>query len=190
MAGSPGAGKTEFSKNLIKEVGPSVVRIDPDEIRDELLQYNGGNAHLFQSAVKIGVDKIYYFALKNKQNFILDGTFANFSKALENINRCLEKRDFIEIFYIYQDPLIAWDFTKKREVIEHRHIGKEIFINAFFSSKDNVNKVKQLFPNKVKLNLVIKDFKNDLESLKLNVEKIDFHLKEGYTSEELERILK
>lgn len=34
MAGSPGAGKTEFSKNLIKEIGHGVIRIDPDEVRN------------------------------------------------------------------------------------------------------------------------------------------------------------
>ncbi len=49
MAGSPGAGKTEFSKYFLeKEFGvDSIVRIDPDEIRETLPGYNGENAYLF-----------------------------------------------------------------------------------------------------------------------------------------------
>jgi AAA+ superfamily predicted ATPase len=35
MAGSPGAGKTETSKALIDEIGGTILRIDPDELRGE-----------------------------------------------------------------------------------------------------------------------------------------------------------
>src|SRR5271167_3522052 len=54
MAGSPGAGKTEFSKSLISDIEEArrcnVVRIDADEIRSRMPGYVGGNAHLFQGA--------------------------------------------------------------------------------------------------------------------------------------------
>ena len=47
MAGSPGAGKTEYSKRFVdgvkKDTGASIVRIDGDEIREILPQYNGSN---------------------------------------------------------------------------------------------------------------------------------------------------
>ena len=123
MAGSPGAGKTEFSKNFLKGAGEGAVRIDPDEIRDVIPQYTGGNSHLFQYAVNIGVDKVFYHVLSHDQNFILDGTMANFKKAHENITRTLKQREFIQIFYLFQDPVIAWEFTKKRELVEHRNIN-------------------------------------------------------------------
>lgn len=189
MAGSPGAGKTEFSKNLIKEIGHGVIRIDPDEIRDLLPQYTGGNAHLFQYAVNIGVDKIFYYALAHNQNFILDGTMANFNKAYENIERTLKQRDFVEIFYLFQDPAIAWDFTKKREMVEHRSITKEAFIKSFFGSKETVTKIKETFKDRIKLNLVVKNFTNNLQDFWQNIENIDSHFKQSYTIEELERIL-
>src|SRR3989338_11423364 len=55
MAGSPGAGKTEFSKRLIEKFSTKPVRIDADDIRDMFDGYTGDNAHLFQSACTIGV---------------------------------------------------------------------------------------------------------------------------------------
>lgn len=189
MAGSPGAGKTEFSKNLIKEIGHGVIRIDPDEVRNLIPQYTGGNAHLFQYAVNIGVDKIFYHALAHNQNFILDGTMANFNKAHENIERTLKQRDFVEIFYLFQDPVIAWDFTKKRELVEHRNITKEAFIKSFFGSQKTVSQIKSLYKDRVKLNLVIKNFTNNQEEFKKDIEKIDKYLKQSYNVEELERIL-
>jgi len=189
MAGSPGAGKTEFSKRLLTKIGQGVIRIDPDEIRDLIPQYTGGNAHLFQYAVNIGVDKIFYHALAHNQNFILDGTMANFKKAYENIERTLKQRDFVEIFYLFQDPAIAWGFTKKRELVEHRNITKETFIRAFFGSKETVAKIKETFKERIKLNLVIKNFTNNQEEFLENIEKIDSHLKQSYNIDELERIL-
>ena len=189
MAGSPGAGKTEFSKNLIKEIGHGVIRIDPDEIRDLIPQYTGGNAHLFQYAVNIGVDKVFYHALSHSQNFILDGTMSNFNKAYENIERTLKQRDFVQIFYLFQDPVIAWGFTKKRERVEHRNITKEAFIKSFFGSKETVTKIKETFKDRIRLTLVIKNFTNNQEEFKKNIEKIDNHLKQRYNIEELEGTL-
>ena len=63
MAGSPGAGKTEASLELLKKFGESaVMRIDPDELRTYFSSYTGGNAWLFQRAVSVLVDKIHDMA--------------------------------------------------------------------------------------------------------------------------------
>ncbi len=56
MAGSPGAGKTEFSKNLIKKFGVQVVRIDADEIRDFIPHYDKRNSSAVQGASALGVE--------------------------------------------------------------------------------------------------------------------------------------
>jgi len=62
MAGSPGAGKTEFSKSLIKilEEGDEhrVIRIDGDEVRQFIPGYTGTNSHLFQGAISLIVEKM------------------------------------------------------------------------------------------------------------------------------------
>jgi adenylylsulfate kinase-like enzyme len=50
MAGSPGAGKTEASIELLailEEKGAEILRIDPDELRHEFKQYMGDNSWLF-----------------------------------------------------------------------------------------------------------------------------------------------
>lgn len=54
MAGSPGAGKTEYSRNFIKETKENIA----DEIRVICPGYDGFNAHLFQEASTIGVNKL------------------------------------------------------------------------------------------------------------------------------------
>lgn len=189
MSGSPGAGKTEFSKNLIEILGDDVVRIDPDEIRLTLSQYKAGNAHLFQNAVAIGVDAVFHHALKHEQNFILDGTMAHYDIAFKNISKVLYSRGIVHIFYVYQDPVLAWKFTQDREKLEGRNITKEVFIRAFFSSKKNVNILKQNFDDKLQLHLIKKDYKNNVEEFKINVDSIDNYLKISYTIEDLERLL-
>src|SRR3989344_3000597 len=61
MAGSPGAGKTEFSQRLLEELGGNMVRIDADDVRDMLPQYQGANAYVVQGAAALGVEKVYDF---------------------------------------------------------------------------------------------------------------------------------
>jgi adenylylsulfate kinase-like enzyme len=51
MAGSPGAGKTEVSLELLEDLAQGesqIIRIDPDELRREFEQYDGNNSYLFQ----------------------------------------------------------------------------------------------------------------------------------------------
>lgn len=72
MAGSPGAGKTEASMALVNLfANTSILRIDPDELRNEFEAYTGGNSWLFQGAVSILVEKILDFAIAQRQSFLL-----------------------------------------------------------------------------------------------------------------------
>ena len=70
MAGSPGAGKTEFSKNIIsileKNKEHRVIRIDGDDIRGKFPNYTGNNSYLFQGAVSLVVEKIHDLVLSQK----------------------------------------------------------------------------------------------------------------------------
>lgn len=63
MAGSPGAGKTEFSKTFIKDYPGNVkiVRIDADEIRELIPDYKEGKAYKVQGAAALGVEKLFDF---------------------------------------------------------------------------------------------------------------------------------
>ncbi len=124
MAGSPGAGKTEFSKRLIEKFHSKPVRIDADEIREVMPGYNGSNSYIFQTAASKGVNILYDHVLRKNFNVIMDGTFA-YGNVNENIQRSLDRGREVEIYYIYQDPKIAWEYTKKREKIEHRFVSRE-----------------------------------------------------------------
>ncbi|MCK5059751.1 MAG: zeta toxin family protein [Candidatus Pacebacteria bacterium] len=194
MAGSPGAGKTEFSKGLLKNLWDDnkshVARIDADEIRNKLPGYTGGNAYLFQGAVSIAVEKIHDSVLTNEQNFILDGTLSNLEKAKDNIQRSLDKNRTIFIFYIYQDPVIAWEFTIRREEKDGRRILKETFIEQFIAARDVVNKLKEHFGKNITIYLVEKDFKHQTIQFKANINKIDNCIKFKYTKNQLEELLK
>lgn len=195
MAGEPGAGKTEFSKSYIKELvekipGIKIVRIDPDDIREIFVEYTGNNSHEFQRACGQGVEYLFDHVQEKKINAILDGTFVDYEKQKKNISRALDRKRKVEIFYIYQNPLTAWDFTKKREVVEQRHVSKEVFIEAYFKSRENVNKIKKEFRSEVELSLVLKDVNNLVEKIHFNIDQLDSFLKESYNRDELERILK
>ncbi len=63
MAGSPGAGKTEASIELLANFIEPIIRIDPDELRAKFPGFNGSNSHLFQSAISVLVEKIHDMAL-------------------------------------------------------------------------------------------------------------------------------
>lgn len=64
MAGSPGAGKTEFSISFIKNLMNlddklKIVRIDADEIREIIPHFTGENSFLVQPAAALGVEKLF-----------------------------------------------------------------------------------------------------------------------------------
>ncbi|KKQ07129.1 MAG: Zeta toxin family protein [Candidatus Moranbacteria bacterium GW2011_GWE1_36_7] len=198
MAGSPGAGKTETSKNFITEFEqlyysksgkkhPSihVVRIDPDEIREMIPGYDGANAELFQGPASLGVEKVYDYVMKKDLSVIVDGTLASYSVAYKNIEIALRKKRNVAIFYVYQDPLIAWKFTKAREDEDGRHISKARFVEAFFKAKINTNKLKKEFGNRIQVFLIIKNYSNATEKTEFNIENIDNYLKVNYTKQSL-----
>lgn len=196
MAGSPGAGKTEFSKNLIdileKDKERHVVRIDGDDVRSLIPGYTGDNSYLFQGAISIVVEKMHDLVLHNKQSFVLDGTFSKYEKAVENIERSIKKQRPIFIFYVYQKPEVAWRFTEVRETAEGRHIPKEAFITQFMGARETIEKVIDTFGENIAVFLVTKDFeKNTLENIYIVDKKsqIDQYIGEAYTEENLKECL-
>ncbi len=194
MAGCPGVGKTEFSKSIIPELQKRdpdhrIVRIDADEIRTMIPLYKGNNSHEVQIAASVGVEKIFDHVQKYGQNCIVDGTFAKYEIAHKNIERSLKKGRKVGIFYIYQEPLYAWEFTKKREALEKRNIPKNAFIEAFFASKDNVIKIKEEFGSQIELNVIIKDETNTVWKTVFNTSTVEKSLGMEYTMGSLEILL-
>lgn len=190
MAGSPGAGKTEVSRSFAKQFRDMPIRIDADDIRPMCDGYIGTNAHLFQKAANKGVNILYDHALENGINCILDGTFA-YGNVSENIQRSLKRKRIVQIWFVYQDPEKAWEFTKVREQKESRRVSKNVFIRAFTKARENVTAVKAEFSMDVKLNLLVKDYSDDTEELHLNItgDELDRLTRGVYPIEELHKIL-
>lgn len=132
MAGTPGAGKTEVATSLL-ELSEDICRIDADVFRAKFPGYNGRNSSDFQRGASWLVDYSLDTILKNGYSFLLDGTFA-IGRAKQNIERCLSRDYDVTIYFIFQDPLVAWNYTKIREKVEGRFVPKDRFINAYFKS--------------------------------------------------------
>lgn len=210
MAGSPGAGKTEFSQRFIpltfdrkdkdmvdffvkqkinmNDIGALMVRIDVDEIRTFLPQYQKtdegkgtiGNAHVIQKAANKGLDILRKYCLTNDIPFLHDGTFGNYETMKRLVQESLKRGRAVRIYYLYLDPLKAWEFTKAREYMEGRNIVKEKFIDQYFNSKANVDRVKAEFGKKVTVTCVLKNSDNKVQDIEMNINSIDTYLKTMY----------
>jgi len=192
MAGSPGAGKTEASielLTLVEENNTEILRIDPDDLRHEFHDYNGDNSWLFQKGVSVLVEKIHDLALSQKQSFLLDGTLSHYDKAKQNIERSLKKDRVVQILYVYQEPMLAWDFVKSREVVEGRRIRPKHFIEQYFAARKVVNRLKETFGSQIKIDLLMKNTDNSHKWYKAGVDQIDNHIPEKYTPADLEKML-
>lgn len=192
MAGSPGAGKTESSKNLIKKLtkdSHSVLRIDPDELRPRFTEYNGNNSFLFIGATSTVADRIQDHALRNKQSFIFDGTFSNLVRSRQNIQRSLDKSRFVQIVYVYQEPQQAWKFVKAREIKDGRMVPKEAFIDQYFKARENVNRLKKEFGGRIQVDLIVKNIDGTDFDYRENIDVIDNYIPEKYTKDELEDLI-
>lgn len=190
MAGSPGAGKTEASLELLKKIGDaSVIRIDPDELRDEFPQYTGNNAWLFQRAVSILVDRIHDMTLEQSQSFLLDGTLSHYDVARRNIERSLKRDRTVQILYVYQEPHLAWEFVQAREAAEGRRIEPEYFIDQYFEARHVVNRLKKEFEKRISVDLLLKNNDNTQRLYRAGVDQIDYHIPEKYSRADIELML-
>lgn len=189
MAGSIGAGKTEFFKNLLRIPRMRAVRIDSDEIKEFIPYYNGRNAAQIQGASSLGVEYLHDYILRKKKSMIMDGTFSDFEKSSQNIERSIKRKRPIEIFYLYQEPLIAWVFAKARERLKGRFISREMFIDSFFGALNSVNGIKKKFGAEVKLHLVIKSYENSLKDFRQNIVEVADYLTLNYTRSHLAKLL-
>ena len=194
MAGSPGAGKTEFATTFVedernKNNSMRIVHIDADLIKARIPWYNGKNSIDLHRASVIGIEKIHDFVLKKHQNFILDGTLSDYGIGKIDIERSLSRHRKVGIFYVYQDPVTSWGFTRIREKKEGRVVPKSVFINAFINSKKNVLLLKEHFGRDIELHLIKKDLETGLKKTYFNVDNVDSYIKEHYNAASLFEIL-
>lgn len=177
MAGSPGAGKTEFSKqylHLLQESsGFEILRIDPDDYRGLIPGYVGDNSWLVQGAVTIITEKVLDLALEQKQSFLLDGTFADWPKSKSNISRCLGRGRDVEVLYVYQPPEQAWRFVQAREAQEGRMVPFTRFVDIFFRAHEAVKAALQEFGENIRVQVLVKPIDNGRHVLHSDVSDLD-----------------
>jgi len=133
--------------------------------------------------------KNYDLALKQQQSFLLDGTLTNLPKAEQNIDRSLKKGRFVQILYVYQEPVTAWEFILAREKIEGRKIQLEHFIEQYFEARNSVNTLKTRFGKDLSVDLLLQNSDNSRKLYRANIDKIDNHVEEKYTRATLETLL-
>lgn len=183
MAGSPGAGKTEVALGLAESYDNHVL-IDADAFRVQFPDYNGQNSSDFQKASSWLVDQAFKYVIDKGYSFILDATFAVLS-AEKNVKRAKKNGFRITLVYVYQEPKIAWQFTKDRERAEGRRVPKTTFIDAYFRARENIEKVKERHPE-ILLHIIVKDYQNNISETHYATENIGLVLPERFTREELE----
>lgn len=188
MAGSPGAGKTESSIELLGKFDSPIIRIDADALREELPGYGGSNAWLFQRGASVLVDRIHDMALDQGQSFLLDGTFSNYDRAKKNVERSVKRKRTVQILYVYQEPHLAWKFVQARESSEGRRIPPERFVEQYFEARDVVNRIKREFGPDVRLDLLLKNIDNSTRTYHAGVDQIDSHVPEKYSRADVEKI--
>jgi hypothetical protein len=156
-AGMSGVGKTEFGV-FLKENNPSLLHIDTDNIRDffEPIGYDGSNSNIFQKPASKGFSKLFDYAIKQKLSIILDSNLSNLSKAVENIERLLDKGYKIEICYLYNEPTVCYEYAIKREIVTKRKVPYDIFINSNINSYKTVLELKNIFKNDIMLHYIDK----------------------------------
>lgn len=192
MAGSPGAGKTEASIELLAlrgADGSKILRIDPDELRAELPGYTGANAWLLQRAVIPVVERVHDLALKQKQSFLLDGTLASYDVALRNVQRSLDRDRAVQILYVYQEPEQAWRFVQAREAAEGRRIQPEDFARQYFAARQVVNRLKTELGKAIQIDLLMKNNDGSQRFYRAGVDQIDNHIPEKYSPAEVRQLL-
>lgn len=194
MAGSPGAGKTEVSKALIGGMegrSSKALRVDPDDLRGFFPEYCGNNSRLFQRGVNTVVERLHDLMLTQRQSFLLDGTLSNPAIAKRNVERSLRRNRLVAIVYVYQQPQLAWEFVKARELTEGRSIPKAEFIRQLFAAKEAVLELKKAFRLQIRVDVIIKNTDGTNKSIELNTDmaKIDALVTIGYSQAQLDHIL-
>ncbi|MEK7059313.1 MAG: zeta toxin family protein [Patescibacteria group bacterium] len=191
MAGTPGAGKTEFSISLLERFDSAFVRIDADDIREMMREigYNGTNAEVFQDAANKAVNILFDFAnKKGGQNVLLDGTFS-YGNWRENVERSIAHGRTVEIYYLYQDPIVAWDYVKKREQEHGRAVPLEAFLKSYELSVINVQRAIKDFGENLTVYFAKNDYTKNIESIAVDVDDIEKLLPTRYNREELQDLL-
>ena len=113
----------------------------------------------------------------------MDGTFSH-DKALQNITHSL-KRHQVVLFYVWQDPILAWKLTQDRELVTKRAVQKDGFINSCIAVPKNIKKLLETHGSVITV-VAIEKTENHRYQVLNKRSQIDELLERTYTKKELE----
>lgn len=135
-AGAPANGKSETVNHLLSQ-RPETVHIDPDEFGGLFPYYDGVNASDYQKPCTHVMSHCFKQAIRGSFDLIHDTNFAHAETAVRNISEALKKGYFVQIMYVYLDPVTAWKHAQRRE----RKIEPEIFCRNFIQVRETIKAV-------------------------------------------------
>jgi UDP-N-acetylglucosamine kinase len=68
-------------------------------------------------------------------------------------------------------------------------VPKETFVHAFFTAKENVDKIKKEFKEEIQLDLVLKNVYQGIQKTYFNIDQVANYLKIEYTPQTLDKLL-
>lgn len=144
MAGIPGAGKTEFVRNLQVAKNKEMIVIEHDQLVEYIEGYRAECYYTFRKAGSVLVTKLFDECLKRGYPFIFDGTLSH-DTGFKNIEKCLKHGYEVIVIYIHQDIESAWRLTQDRELVKKRAIERDGFIQTCQMIHANLRKVFAAF---------------------------------------------
>ena len=197
MAGLPGAGKTEFldtlSELLLGKNFEPFVRIDLDQIVTIFPQYTPQSYDRFRSQGNYALARCVDVARKGNYNMMIDGTFSGVSGAsVANLEKLLEAGYIVAMYYMHDDALTAWSYTKAREAETRRGITKDGFLRACQNIQVNLKLAVQKFRNREAFRLyavVQKELRDKNYQILSDPQRIDAVLEKGYNIDKLNDML-
>jgi len=144
MAGIPGAGKTEFVRNLKVVKDKEMIVIEHDQLVEHIDGYQAECYYTFRKAGSVLVTKLFDECLRHFYPFIFDGTLSH-DTGFKNIEKCLKRGYEVIVIYIHQDVESAWKLTQDRELIKKRAIERSGFVQTCQKIHTNLRKIFATF---------------------------------------------
>jgi len=140
MAGIPGAGKTEFVRNMKPDLLKDLVIIEHDQLVEYIDGYKPEDYYVFRKAGSTLVSELFKESLKQGYSFIFDGTLSH-DNGYRNIEKAIKQGYKVAVIYIHQDIKSAWQLTQDRELVKKRSIEKAGFINTSRAINSSLQKI-------------------------------------------------
>jgi len=198
MAGIPGAGKTEFLDSITEELEKKgqfneFVRIDLDQIVTIYPGYTPKTYSKFRSQGNNVLARSIDELRRKRYNMMIDGTFSGTSgSSLRNVEKLLEAGYRVSLIDMHDKAEVAWSYTKSREKVTDRGIGREDFLNSCKNISGNLKMAMLQFRDNPNFTISVvkqKELRDKNYDILTSADDIDKIINEGYNIDNLKETL-